>query len=123
MSAFNQLYLRQLEQQAELYARIGKKVNTRLQRDFIVLKNLDDAIEEIVEARRNVHIRKEWNPQKCDRPMNELDLTECREEIIDCFHFLMTALIYLDTSWEEVQSVLLEKMLFNDHREDHQYGE
>ena len=123
MGAFNELYLRQVRAQFELYKRINKPSETRLDRDRIILKNLDDSIEEIVEARRNVHCRKEWNPDKQFRPMNAIDLNYCREEIIDAFHFLMTALIYSDASWDDVESQLREKMLFNDHREDHQYGE
>ena len=123
MSAFKELYLRQLRAQFELYERINKPTKTRLDRDRVILKNLDDSVEEIIEARRHVHCRKEWNPTKQFLPMNEIDLADCREEIIDAFHFLMTALIYSDASWEDVELQLREKMLFNDHREDHKYGE
>ena len=122
MSAFKELYLRQVRAQRELYERIGKPSETRLERDHIVLKNLNDAIEEIIEARRHVHCRKDWNPDKQFRPMNEVDIEDFREEVIDVFFFLMTALIYSDASWEDVELQLREKILFNDHREDHKYG-
>lgn len=121
--AFQNLYSRQKFKQKALYARLNKDTSSEVGRDKIVLENLDHAIEEIVEARREIHIRKEWNPDKANKPMTGEEQSKCSEEIIDVLHFLMTSLIYLGNSYEDICHVLEDKMLTNDNRPDHQYEE
>lgn len=119
--AFHKLFLRQLKKQFALYSRLKKDQDSRLGRDRIVLKNIDDAVEEVIEARREIHVRKEWNPDKCERSMTQIERLQCAEEIIDAFHFLFNALIYLDLDFNQIETVLLTKMGINDEREDHKY--
>lgn len=117
--AFKKLFLRQLTWQYELYESLGQGQRTRLNRDKVVLENLDSAVEEVIEARRNINIRKPWNPNKRDKPMSDNERLMCAEEIIDVFHFLMTSLIYLDMNYDDIQAILIDKIGFNDKREDH----
>ena len=118
-NAFHRLYERQLRWQFKLYESIGEGQRTRLNRDKIVLQNLDNAAEEVFEARRHVNVRKYWNPKKRDKSMNDNERLMCAEEIIDVIHFLMTALIYLDVDYNQIESILNEKMDYNDKRSDH----
>ena len=123
MDAFEKLFKRQSEWQANLYNRIGRTSDEypmdKLTFDRIVDENLYNAIEEIIEARRHISCRKYWNPKKSNKEMSEEDLANLREEIIDVFHFLMTALIYSGATYTDIQAILLDKMGYNDIREDH----
>ena len=121
--AFYRLFLRQTDKQPKLYESINKPQIFPQDQDRIVLKNLDDAIEEIVEARREIHVRKEWNPNKRERGMTYEERRKCLTEIIDAFHFLFTAAIYMGFSFEEIEQCLNDKMYENDNREDHDYGD
>lgn len=121
--AFKALYHRQRIKQYALYTRLNKDITTPIGMDKIVLENLDHAIEEIVEARREIHVRKDWNPDKATRPMTGPEQAQCSEEIIDVLHFLMTSLIYLGNSYDDICTILTDKMATNDARPDHQYEE
>lgn len=120
-NSFENLYNRQTEKQASLYERLGRDTVTDVGRDHIVLENLDHAIEEIVEARREIHVRKSWNPNKADLHMSGEEREKCTEEIIDVLHFLFTACIYLDNAFKDIEDALEKKMAINNVREDHKY--
>lgn len=119
MDFFQRLYHRQVKWQGHYYKTKGRTPKTLQESDAIVLENLDNAVEEIVEARRCIHVRKGWNPNKCDRAMTREERLHCAEEIIDVIFFLMTSLIYLGLTYFEVQDVLRDKLNFNETREDH----
>jgi hypothetical protein len=118
--AFKRLFYRQMLWQEKLFQRINKTPVRPDEYDHIVDINLYNAIEEIIEARRHISVRKYWNPSKAELPMDAQTQDLCAEEIIDVFHFLMTALIYMDFTYEDIQSILTTKMEFNDNRSDHQ---
>lgn len=120
IDAFKKLYERQYQWQTDLYNKIERhNFNEATSYDKVVDENLYNAIEEIIEARRHINCRKYWNPEKTSKRMSSNQQFECAEEIIDVFHFLMTALIYLDMSFEEIEQILLQKMNYNNTREDH----
>lgn len=119
IDAFKELFYRQDEWQYDLYERIGRNQSDCLSKDKIVDENLMNAIEEIIEARREIPCRKYWNDKKRELPMDPDAQKRCGEEIIDVFHFLMTALIYMDFTYEDIQEILRNKMAFNDTRADH----
>lgn len=123
-NAFEQLYNRQKRWQDSLFKDLfGEDYQkSRLTKDKIVDENLYNAIEEIIEARRSINVRKYWNPGKRDLPMYKQQRDECAEEIIDVFHFLMTALIYLGFDFDDIQAILRAKIDYNDTREDHVRG-
>ena len=120
MDFFQRLYARQVKWQHEYYERLNRVPKTQQESDKIVLENLDHAIEEVVEARREIHVRKQWNPKKMDRAMTREERFKCAEEIIDVMFFLFTSLIYLGLSYGDIQDVLRDKMNYNETREDHQ---
>lgn len=118
-NAFHRLYERQLRWQIKLFESLGFDQKSSTARDKIVLMNLDNAAEEVFEARRHIHVRKYWNRKKRNRAMSINERLMCAEEIIDVIHFLFTALIYLDVDYNQIESILSDKMDFNDKREDH----
>ena len=63
-NAFHRLFERQKRWQFKLYESLGRDQISNEAKDRIVLENLDNAAEEIFEARRWINVRKYWNPKK-----------------------------------------------------------
>lgn len=87
-------------------------------REKQVLGYIDHTIEELIELRREMPIRKHWKSTRLDKP----DIEKAKEEYIDVFHFVINLGIVLGFKDEkEIYDRYLSKHAINKKRQKEKY--
>ena len=88
-----------------------------IHKQLACLEFIDHVIEELIEMRRELPIRKHWSQKRTANP----DWNKVKEELIDALHFFLTLFLILEMNSHDIVELYTNKNKKNIKRQEEGY--
>lgn len=116
---FEDIFLlqKQFEERVEPFVNNKFEFSDYQEQERITLDFIDHTIEELIELRRELPVRKSWSSKR-DNPPDE---NKTKEEYIDALHFFVTIAIINGWNAKDIYDAYIKKNNINHIRQDENY--